>query len=152
MPLRDGAYDLDALAERIGPRTKIVYVCNPNNPTGAIVTAPALARFLDAVPERVVVVVDEAYHEYVDDPAYPDTVADHVRTRPNVVALRTFSKIFGLAGLRVGYAVAPPAIGRDLARVRPPFDVNELAQVAAAVEPRRPDRDRAPACAERGGP
>jgi histidinol-phosphate aminotransferase len=131
--LRDGAYDLEALADRISDRTRIAYVCNPNNPTGGIVDAAALERFLEAVPERVVVVVDEAYHEYVDAPGYPDTIATHVRTRPNVVVLRTFSKIYGLAGLRVGYAVAPAGISRDLARVRPPFEVNELAHVAAAA-------------------
>ncbi len=133
VPLQNGSYDLEAIAARIGDRTRIVYVCNPNNPTGGIITAGALKAFLDAVPEHVLVIVDEAYHEYVDADGYPDTIADHVRTRPNVVVLRTFSKIFGLAGLRVGYAVAPPAIGLDLARVRPPFEVNELAHVAAAV-------------------
>lgn len=131
--LRDGAYDLEALAERITERTRIAYVCNPNNPTGGIIDAAALERFLDAVPERVVVVVDEAYHEYVDAPGYPDTIAAHVRGRPNVVVLRTFSKIYGLAGLRVGYAVAPAQISRDLARVRPPFEVNQLALVAATA-------------------
>jgi histidinol-phosphate aminotransferase len=131
--LRDGSYDLEALAGRVSERTRIAYVCNPNNPTGGMVDAAALERFLDAVPEHVVVVVDEAYHEYVDAAGYPDTIATHVRTRPNVVVLRTFSKIYGLAGLRVGYAVAPDGISRDLARVRPPFDVNELAHVAATA-------------------
>lgn len=133
VPLRDGAYDLEALAAAITDRTRIAYVCNPNNPTGGMVTADQLAAFLDAVPERVVVAIDEAYHEYVDDPDYPDTIPTHVRNRPNVVVLRTFSKIYGLAGLRIGYAVAAPEIARGMARVRPPFDVNELAHVAASA-------------------
>ena len=118
---------------RITDRTRIAYVCNPNNPTGGMVTADQLAAFLDAVPERVVVAIDEAYHEYVDDPGYPDTIPTHVRTRPNVVVLRTFSKIYGLAGLRIGYAVAASEIAQRMARVRPPFDVNELAHVAASA-------------------
>ncbi len=148
-PLRDGSYDLDALAERITDRTRIVYVCNPNNPTGGTVAADALRRFIAAVPERVVVVADEAYHEYVDLESYPDTIADHARDRPNVVVLRTFSKIYGLAGLRVGYAVAPAAIVSDLARVRPPFDVNEVALAAALASLDQPDElaDRRAACA-----
>ena len=106
-----------------GSRTSAIPTTRP----GAWSTAADLQRFLDAVPERVVVAIDEAYHEYVDDPAYPDTIPTHVRTRPNVVVLRTFSKIYGLAGLRIGYAVAAPEIAQGLARVRPPFDVNELA-------------------------
>ena len=84
VPLRDGVHDLDAMAERIGPRTKIVYVCNPNNPTGTMVGHDALRAFVDRVPERVLVVVDEAYHEYVTDPDYPDAIAEHVLDRPNV--------------------------------------------------------------------
>jgi histidinol-phosphate aminotransferase len=131
VPLRDGAYDLEALAGRVGERTRVAFVCNPNNPTGGLVTATELRSFLDAVPERVLVVVDEAYHEYVDDPHYPDTIAEHVLSRPNVLVLRTFSKIFGLAGLRVGYAISSPEVARDLARVRPAFETNELAHVAA---------------------
>ena len=130
VPLRDGAYDLEALAAAVGPRTRIVYVCSPNNPTGGIVTAAQLAEFLDVVPERVLVVIDAAYHEYVDDPGHVDAVAEHAQ-RPNVVVLRTFSKIYGLAGLRLGYAVAPPGVVADLARVRGPFDVSEAAHAAA---------------------
>jgi histidinol-phosphate aminotransferase len=128
--LAGAAYDLEALAAAIGPRTRIVYVCNPNNPTGGIVRRDELAAFVEAVPERVLVVLDEAYHEYVEDPAYPDGVFEW-GDRPNVCVLRTFSKMYGLAGLRVGYAVAPPGVARAVAKVRPPFDVNELAHVAA---------------------
>jgi histidinol-phosphate aminotransferase len=131
VPLRDGVYDLDAIAERIGPRTRIAYVCNPNNPTGTMVGRAALARFLDRVPQDVLVVVDEAYHDYVTHPDYPDAIAEHVRERPNVAALRTFSKIYGLAGLRIGYMVAPPGVVREAMKVRNPFDVSELAHVAA---------------------
>jgi histidinol-phosphate aminotransferase len=132
-PLRDGAYDLDALAERIGPRTRLVYVCNPNNPTGSMVGRAALAAFLDAVPEHVLVVLDEAYHEYITDPDYPDGIAEHAVTRPNVAVLRTFSKVYGLAGLRVGYLVGPPGVVREVGKVRNAFDVSELAHVAAAA-------------------
>jgi histidinol-phosphate aminotransferase len=129
-PLRDGGYDLDQLAARVGSRTRIAYVCSPNNPTGDIVSGDDLERFLDAVGERVLVVIDAAYHEYVDDPRHVDAVAAY-GDRPNVVVLRTFSKIYGLAGLRIGYAVAPAAVAADLARVRGPFDVSETAHAAA---------------------
>jgi histidinol-phosphate aminotransferase len=131
VPLRDGVYDLDAMAERIGPRTRIVYVCNPNNPTGTMVGHDGLREFIDRVPERVLVVVDEAYHEYVTDPDYPDAIAEHVLERPNVAALRTFSKIYGLAGLRAGYLVGPAAVVHETMKVRHAFDVSELAHVAA---------------------
>jgi histidinol-phosphate aminotransferase len=131
VPLRAGAYDLDALAARIGPQTALVYVCNPNNPTGSMVGREALGAFLDEVPEHVLVVLDEAYHHYVTDPGYPDGIAEHVGRLPNVAVLRTFSKIYGLAGLRIGYLVGPPQVVRELGRVRRPFDVNELAHVAA---------------------
>jgi histidinol-phosphate aminotransferase len=131
VPLAGGAADLDGLLAAIGPRTRIVYVCNPNNPTGGRVGRAELARFVDAVPDDVLVVVDEAYHEYVDAANHPDAASEHSAVRPNVVALRTFSKIYGLAGLRIGYAVAAPPITRAIAQVRKPFDVNELAHVAA---------------------
>jgi histidinol-phosphate aminotransferase len=131
VPLRDGAYDLDAMAGRIGPRTRIVYVCNPNNPTGTMVGRDAVRTFIDRVPEDVLVVVDQAYFEYVTDPDYPDAVAEHALERPNVAVLRTFSKIYGLAGLRVGYMVGPAAVVREVMKVRNPFDVSELAHVAA---------------------
>jgi histidinol-phosphate aminotransferase len=129
--LRGGAYDLPALAERVGPRTKLVYVCNPNNPTGGMVGRQALRELVDTVPEDALVVVDEAYHDYVTDPDYPDAIAEHVGRRPNVAAVRTFSKIYGLAGLRIGYLVGPPQVVADVARMRNAFDVSELAHAAA---------------------
>jgi histidinol-phosphate aminotransferase len=131
-PLRAGAYDLEAMAERIGARTKLVFVCNPNNPTGGIVTRDELDGFLARVPSHVLVVVDEAYHEYVDDDRYPDTVADH-GGRANVAVLRTFSKLFGLAGLRAGYMVAAAPVVADVSRCRHWFDVTDLAHLAAAA-------------------
>jgi histidinol-phosphate aminotransferase len=139
VPLRDGSYDLDAMAERIGPRTKIAYVCNPNNPTGGMVGRAALRAFLDRVPDEVLVVVDEAYHEYVTDPDYPDAIAEHVHERPNVAALRTFSKIYGLAGLRIGYLVGPHEVVREAMKVRNPFDVSEVAHAAALASLDDPD-------------
>ena len=131
VPLVDGAYDLPGLADRIGPRTKIAYVCNPNNPTGSMVGRDALAAFVDAVPEDVLIVVDEAYSDYITDPDYPDAIVEHVGRRPNVAVLRTFSKIYGLAGLRVGYMVGPPEVVREVMKIRNAFDVSELAHVAA---------------------
>ncbi|MGZ4430837.1 MAG: histidinol-phosphate transaminase [Gaiellales bacterium] len=128
--LSDGSYDLPALLDRIGPRTRLVYVCNPNNPTGGMVGHADLAAFLDAVPEDVLVVVDEAYHEYVVDPDYPDAIIEH-GDRPNVAVLRTFSKIYGLAGLRVGYMVASSEVVSAAGRVRRAFDVSDLAHAAA---------------------
>ena len=132
VPLRDGSYDLEAMAAAVTAATRIAYVCSPNNPTGGIVSGDALAAFLDAVGERVLVVIDSAYHEYVTDPAHVDAIAAHAG-RPNVVVLRTFSKIYGLAGLRIGYGVAPAPVVAELGKVRGPFDVSELAQVAAVA-------------------
>ena len=132
VPLANGSYDLDAMAERIVPATRLVYVCTPNNPTGGIVNGDALRSFLDRVPESVLVVIDSAYHEYVTDPGHVDAV-EVFGDRANVVVLRTFSKMFGLAGLRVGYAVAAPDVVADLGKVRGPFDVSELANAAAVA-------------------
>ena len=129
--LREGSFDTGALAEAVTDATRIVFVCNPNNPTGGIVTATELRGLIDAVPGDVLVVVDEAYAEYVTDPAYPDTIGEHVRERDNVVVLRTFSKIFGLAGLRVGYLIGPPAVVDAVGRVRHYYDINSLGEIAA---------------------
>jgi histidinol-phosphate aminotransferase len=131
VPLRELRYDLDALLDAVTPRTKIVYVCCPNNPTGTMNTRDELDSFFERVPEGVLVVVDQAYFEYVDRPDYPDAVAEYLKAGRNVVVLRTFSKIYGLAGLRVGYAVGPPAVCEAMAKVRRPFDVSTTAQVAA---------------------
>ena len=114
MPLRDHRYDLEALLAAVTPRTKIVYVCHPNNPTGTMNTRDELDAFFERVPEHVLVVVDQAYFEYIDDPDYPDAVEEYLKQGRRVVVLRTFSKIYGLAGLRVGYAVGPrDVIARD---------------------------------------
>ncbi|WP_040772759.1 histidinol-phosphate transaminase [Nocardia pneumoniae] len=126
----DQVHDLDALAAAVTERTKLIFVCNPNNPTGTAVGKAELVRFLDAVPSHVLVVLDEAYYEYLRLADHPDGV-ELGRTRPNVVVLRTFSKAYGLAGLRVGYAVGDPAVITALLKVHIPFSVNRLAQAAA---------------------
>lgn len=127
----DGVHDLEAMAEAVkANRARLCFVCNPNNPTGTYVGRRAVDAFLDAVPEETLVVFDEAYFEYVTASDFPDTLAEVKKGRP-VVVLRTFSKIHGLAALRVGYAVAPPAIVDALERVRAPFNVNRVGQVAA---------------------
>src|SRR5438067_9232676 len=123
-------HDLDAMAAAITPRTRLIFVCNPNNPTGTAVRRAELERFLDAVPPNVLLALDEAYREYVTDPEVPDGM-QYVRDRDNVVVLRTFSKAYGLAGLRVGYLAGPPAIAQAVRKVYVPFSVNSLAQQAA---------------------
>ncbi len=131
VPLRRLRHDLDAMLAAITPRTKLVYVCDPNNPTGTMTTRDELDRFLAAVPDHVLVVVDQAYFEYVDRSDYPDAIEEHVKGGRRVVVLRTFSKIYGLAGLRVGYAVGTADVCAAMAKVRRPFDVTTTAQVAA---------------------
>ena len=131
VPLADRAYDLDGLLAAIGPRTKLVYVCHPNNPTGTGNGRDELAGFLDRVPEHVLVVLDQAYFEYIDDPDYADGIADHFAQGRRIVVLRTFSKIYGLAGLRVGYGVAPSDVVAATSKVRRAFDVTATAQAAA---------------------
>jgi histidinol-phosphate aminotransferase len=126
-------HDLDALAAAVDDSTRVVFVCNPNNPTGTAVRAPALERFLDAVPAETLVVLDEAYREFVTDPDVPDGV-ELMRGRPNVAVLRTFSKAWGLAGLRVGYLLAEdPAVAEAVRRTYVPFSVSTLAQAAAVA-------------------
>jgi histidinol-phosphate aminotransferase len=139
VPLRDHTYDLEALLTAVGPRTKIVYVCTPNNPTGTMTGRAELNAFLDAVPEHVLTVVDQAYFEYVDEPDYPDAIEEHVKAGRRVLVLRTFSKIYGLAGLRVGYGVGHESIVGALAKVRPAFDVSLAAQEAALASLGDPD-------------
>ncbi|GAA4542563.1 histidinol-phosphate transaminase [Amycolatopsis samaneae] len=131
VPLTAGhGLDLDAMLAAITPRTRLIFVCNPNNPTGTTVRRAELERFLDAVPGHVLVALDEAYREFVTDREVPDGI-EFTRTRDNVTVLRTFSKAYGLAGLRVGYAVAPEPIADALRQVYVAFSVNMLAQVAA---------------------
>jgi len=137
VPLKRYTFDLDAIAAAIDANTRVVLLGNPNNPTGTIYRRAAWQKFLAAVPENVVIVADEAYFEFVRDPEYPDSLIDHDGNRL-LITLRTFSKIFGLAGLRVGYSVARPEIVRLLNNVRQPFNVSSLAQVAvlAAMDDR----------------
>ncbi len=130
VPLRAFTHDLAAMRTAITERTKCVFIANPNNPTGTMNTADEVERFLDGLPEHVIVVMDEAYHEYVERIDYPLTLR-YVREGRNVVVLRTFSKIYALAGLRVGYGMARPELSKWLNAVREPFNVNSLAQVAA---------------------
>ncbi|MCP9460901.1 MAG: histidinol-phosphate transaminase [Nitrospira sp.] len=132
VPLTNWTHDLDAMARAVTPRTRLLFVCNPNNPTGTMVPAEEVERLMASVPNDVVVVFDEAYFEYVRDPRFPDTIA-YVRDGRNVVVLRTFSKIYGLAGLRIGYGITTPEIAGILNRIRPPFNANSLAQRAAAA-------------------
>jgi histidinol-phosphate aminotransferase len=131
VPLRDHRYDLEAMLDAIGPRTKLVYVCHPNNPTGTMNTRSELDDYFDRVPDHVLTVLDQAYAEYIDDPEYPDGVEEYLKRGRRLVVLRTFSKIYGLAGLRVGYAVAPAEVVTAIGKVRRAFDVNSAAQVAA---------------------
>ena len=128
--LKDYRLDLEAMARAITPMTKMVFIANPNNPTATIVTADEVEHFMARVPDRAIVVFDEAYYEFAQGPDFPDTL-DYLRQGRKVVVLRTFSKAASLAGLRVGYAVADPDCVSLLNRIRPPFNVNSLAQVAA---------------------
>ncbi|WP_298404632.1 histidinol-phosphate transaminase [uncultured Chloroflexus sp.] len=129
IPLRDMTHDLPAMAAAITPNTRLVFVCNPNNPTGTTVGEAELRTFLDQVPDEVLVVVDEAYIEFVTRPDFPDLPPLIRAGRDNLLLLRTFAKIHGLAGLRLGYAFVPELIAY-LERARPVFNVNSLAQIA----------------------
>lgn len=130
IPLKDGRYDLDRMADSINPLTRIVFISNPNNPTGTIVTSGEVKDFMNRIPDDVMVVFDEAYGEYVTSDQYPETLT-YLREGRNAAILRTFSKIHGLAGLRAGYGLSKPEIADMLNRVRQPFNINALAQVAA---------------------
>jgi histidinol-phosphate aminotransferase len=133
VPLTAGEHhDLDAMAAAVTDRTRLVLVCSPNNPTGTAVRRAELDRFLDRVPRDVLVVIDEAYREFVRDPEVPDALEVY-RDRPNVAVLRTFSKAYGLAGLRVGYAVAHPPVADALRKAAVPFGVSGIAQAAAVA-------------------
>lgn len=132
VPLRDEAHDLDAMAAAITPATRLIFICTPNNPTGTSVRTDELTGFLDQVPGDCLVVLDEAYVQYVRDPAVPDGVAAY-RDRPNVAVLRTFSKAYGLAGLRVGYLIGHEAVAAAARKTMLTFSVNALAQAAAVA-------------------
>ena len=131
-PLRDGAFDLTAIADAIDVHTKMVFLCNPNNPTGGYFSSLVLEAFLATVPPSVLVVLDEAYVHYVEAADYPDSMK-LLKRFPNLLVLRTFSKVYGLAALRVGFAVASPQIIEQLSVVKQPFNVGTLGQVAARV-------------------
>ncbi|BFU95164.1 MAG: Histidinol-phosphate aminotransferase [Nitrospira sp.] len=129
VPLAQWRHDLEAMAAAMTPRTRLLFLCNPNNPTGTMVSRGEVDRLLSRVPEHVIVVFDEAYFEYVRSADFPDSMA-YVRQGRNAIVLRTFSKIYGLAGLRIGYGITTPEITNLLNRVRPPFNANSLAQLA----------------------
>jgi histidinol-phosphate aminotransferase len=131
VPLRDHGHDLDALLDAVTPRTKLVYICHPNNPTGTMNTREELDAYFERVPGHVVTVLDQAYFEYIDDPDYADGIDDYFKRGRDVVVLRTFSKIYGLAGLRVGYAVAAAELVTELGKTRRAFDLSTTAQEAA---------------------
>jgi histidinol-phosphate aminotransferase len=131
VPLKDYTHDLPTMAEAITARTRLIFVCNPNNPTGTAADTRALEAFLAQVPARVPVVLDEAYYEYAVDPDHFRS-SEHLRGgRQNLISLRSFSKVYGLAGLRVGYMLASEPMIDYAERARPPFNVNRLGQVAA---------------------
>nr|WSZ97312.1 histidinol-phosphate transaminase [Streptomyces sp. NBC_00857] len=139
VPLTAGeVHDLDAMADAITERTRLIFVCNPNNPTGTVVRRAELERFLDRVPGDVLVVLDEAYREFIRDAEVPDGV-DLYRDRPNVAVLRTFSKAYGLAGLRVGFAIAHEPVAAALRKTAVPFGVSQIAQEAAVASLRAED-------------
>lgn len=130
VPLRDGKHDLPAMAKAVTPKTKLVFICNPNNPTGTIVGKREVERFLSHIPKRILVVFDDAYAEYATAPDYPQSVS-LLREGAGLIMLRTFSKIYGLAGLRIGYGVGQPEVIDYMNRVRQPFNTNLPAQMGA---------------------
>jgi histidinol-phosphate aminotransferase len=125
VPARDFGADLDAMLDAVGDATRLVFLANPNNPTGTWIGGDELVRFLERLPAHVLFVLDEAYFEYLDDPEYPDGMA-LIERFPNLIVTRTFSKIYGLAALRVGYAVSHPSVADLMNRVRQPFNVSSI--------------------------
>jgi histidinol-phosphate aminotransferase len=132
VPLLQETHDLAAMAKAITPQTRLILVCNPNNPTGTVVREQELTDFIDQVPADCLVVLDEAYREYVRDPGVPDGIGLY-RNRPNVAVLRTFSKAYGLAGLRVGFLIGHEAVAEAARKTMLPFTVNSVAQAAAVA-------------------
>jgi histidinol-phosphate aminotransferase len=130
--LQDYTHDLDGMLSRVTRKTKLIIVCNPNNPTGTIVSKPAIDQFLSRLPGRVVVILDEAYGDFAEASLYPNGL-DYVKEGKQVISLRTFSKVYGLAGLRIGYAIGREDLIHCLYQVRDPFPVHRLAQVAAVA-------------------
>jgi len=132
IPLRDETHDLAAMAAAITPQTRLILVCNPNNPTGTVVRERELTEFLDQVPADCLVILDEAYREYIRDGEVPDGVRLY-RDRPNVAVLRTFSKAYGLAGLRIGFLIGHEPVAEAIRKTMLPFTVNAIAQAAAVA-------------------
>jgi len=130
--LKDYTHDLNGMLRKINRKTKLVFVCNPNNPTGTIVSRESLNEFLDRLPARVIVILDEAYSDFVEDAFYPNGL-DYVKDKRQIIVLRTFSKVYGLAGLRIGYALGREDLIDCLYQVRDPFPVHRLAQAAAVA-------------------
>ncbi len=126
----DFNYDLEAVLEAVNEKTRLIFICSPNNPTGSIVKKKELDSFIDRLPENLILVLDQAYIEFASDPEHPAGL-DYIEQGKPVILLRTFSKLYGLAGLRIGYGIAPSEIIKDLNRVREPFNVNAMAQAAA---------------------
>ncbi|MEO8290513.1 MAG: histidinol-phosphate transaminase [Gaiellaceae bacterium] len=131
VPLREHRYDVERILAEVGPRTKIVYLCNPNNPTGTMIGRAEIDAYFDRIPGHVLTVLDEAYFEYVEDPDYPDGIDESFKAGRRALVLRTFSKIYGLAGLRIGYGVGPADVVEAIGKVRNAFDINQAAQDAA---------------------
>ncbi|MFQ5781131.1 MAG: pyridoxal phosphate-dependent aminotransferase, partial [Nitrospiria bacterium] len=127
IPLKYGRHDLSGMAKAVTGKTRLIFVCNPNNPTGTIVRQEEVRRFFSRIPKKVLIVFDEAYAEYTTDPAFPDSV-QFLRERGSMIMLRTFSKLYGLAGLRIGYGISRPEVVDYLNRVRQPFNANLPAQ------------------------
>lgn len=130
IPIRDFSYDLDAILAAIDQRTRIIYIANPNNPTGTMIARKKFESFLQSVPPDVLIVHDEAYREYVEAKDYPNG-ADYLQRYPNLIVLRTFSKIYGLAGIRIGYGLSSEDVILNLNRLRSPFNTSSIAQAAA---------------------
>ncbi|WP_454191815.1 histidinol-phosphate transaminase [Paenibacillus sp. Marseille-Q7038] len=146
VPLVNGTHDLEGMLSKVSSKTKIIWVCNPNNPTGTIITEKELTSFMDRVPSEVMVVLDEAYYEYVTDKSYPETIPMMERYT-NLVILRTFSKIYGLASLRIGYGIASPEVISLINQVREPFNTTRFGQVAARAALQ--DQDFVKACRDK---
>ena len=131
IPLRDERFDLEAILDAVTERTKLVFIAAPNNPTGTTTTRDELDAYFARVPPHVLTIIDQAYFEYIEDPAYPDAIEEYAKAGHRVLALRTFSKIYGLAGLRVGYGIGPEEVVTAIGKVRRAFDVTSVGQEAA---------------------
>lgn len=131
VPLKNYTFDLDGILSKITDKTKIIWICNPNNPTGTMVSEDELVKFFDQVPKDIIIAYDEAYREFVTRDDYPMDSIKFVKKYPNILVMRTFSKAYGLAGIRVGYAIGNKDIIENINKVRGPFNVNSLAQIAA---------------------